>query len=130
MIKMTKQDILFAFNDAIESTRLWNEMADHLFAIGAELFETKYAESLQLHQELVWKLIKEFRNYDELNEYEFTAFIDILYDLSRNEPVTYKDNNGIHHTLTNREEILDLFLSPDFIMMEIITINPELMCNC
>ena len=125
---MTKQDLLCIFDDVIESTKLWYEMSDHLFALGAEIFETKYGHSLFLHQKLVWQLIKEFRGYDEKDEYdEFTVFIDTLYDLSKNYPFSYTDSAGSYHNLTDREKILDLFLSPDCVLREILTINTELL---
>ena len=126
---MTKQDILMAFNDVIESTRLWDEMADHLFALGAELYETKYAESLYLHHGLVWRMIKEFRGYEELAEYEFSVYCDTLYSLSKNTPFKYTDANGQAQALTDREQILDLFLSPDFVLRETITLNPQFFEN-
>lgn len=126
---MTKQDVLIAFNEVIESTRLWDEMADHLFALGAELYETKYAESLYFHQGLVWRMIKEFRGYEELEEYEFSVYSDTLYDLGKNEPFKYTDADGQAQVLTDREQILDLFLSPDFVMREVITLNPQFLEN-
>lgn len=125
---MDKKDILSAFNGVIESTALWDEMASILFSLGAEIFETKYAESLQIHQELVWKMIINYRKYPDLNEEEFIVFIDTLYDLGRKKPFIYEDEKGAH-VLTDREQILDLFLAPDFFLHETIELNPQFLEN-
>jgi hypothetical protein len=115
VLNMEKKDILNAFNGVIESTALWEEMARILYPLGGDIFETKFINSLEIHQELVWKMIVNYRDYSELHEEEFTIFIDILYDLANGKAISH--NNKI---LTDREQILDLFLNPEFVLQEAI----------
>lgn len=123
---MDKQLVFHAFCDVIESTQLWEEMSDALFVFGGELFETKFAEALFYHQELVWKMIKECRGYGEIDQgEEFSVFINTLYDLAKGNPFTYTDEDHNKITTTNKTEILDLFLAPEFTFREFLTINPE-----
>ena len=121
---MKKNDILMAFDEVIENTALWDEMSNIIFSLGGEIFETKFGNSLLLHQKLVWRLIVDYRGYpDDPEGIEFYAFESVVSNLSQNEPVEYDDLNGQHQILTDREQILDIFLSPDFTLVEILSIK-------
>ena len=68
----------------IETRKLWEEMSDHIFALGGELWETKYAEAYNFHEELVYKLIVAERGYESSSDnLDFDCFQEAIYDLVR-----------------------------------------------
>ena len=112
---MTKQELLKAFNGVIESQKLWVELSKIVYQLGGEIFETKYIESLSLHQELVWDLILDFRGFDEFSQAEYEEFQDAIYELANGNSFQFYDAEGIRHTLIDRKKILDLFLKPHIV---------------
>ena len=85
---MDKQFLINEINHLIYANQLWSEMNHHIFALGGELWETKYADAYQLYEELVFNLIIQYRGYPPFDDAEFDAFQDTIADLSRNQVTT------------------------------------------
>ena len=85
---MDKQFLINEINSLIYTNQLWSEMDDHIFALGGELWETKYAEAYYLYEELVFNLIIQYRGYPSFDDAEFDAFQDTIANLSRNQVTT------------------------------------------
>ena len=76
-------DVLTELNRLIEGHKLWSEMGEHIFALGGEIWETKYAEAYNFHEELVYNLIVKERGFTSLSDEEdFDLFREAIYDLS------------------------------------------------
>ncbi len=121
---MDKQFLIDAINRLIEANRLWTKMGDHIFALGGELWETKYAEAYYSYEELIFNLIVKYRGYDPFDDGEFDAFQDTIYDLSRNNTAKIKvmidEDPGYEITsISNAEELLNFF-SGDTYLKEIL----------
>lgn len=117
---MDKQFLINEINRLVEANRLWNEMGDHIFALGGELWETKYAEAYYFHEELIFNLIMKYRGYGPFNDGEFDAFQDTIYDLSRNNITKIKviiDEEPGYEIIyiSNAEELLNSFLSNTYL---------------
>ena len=118
---MNKEFIISKINDLIEAHRLWDELSSHIFALGGELWETKYTEAYNFHEELVYDLILLHRGFPELSEYEFEYFQEIIFDLARNNSVQLTTETGIIcGSINNAEELYDwmLQINEDFIPSE------------
>lgn len=117
---MDKQFLIDAINCLVESKRLWSEMDDHIFALGGELWETKYAEAYYFHEELVFNLILKYRGHGPFDDGEFDAFQDTIYDLSRNHTTKIKviiDEEPGYKIMyiSNAEELLNSFLDDTYL---------------
>ena len=117
---MDKQFLIDAINRLVEANRLWNEMGDHIFALGGELWETKYTEAYHFHEELVFDLILQYRGHGPFGDGEFDAFQDTIYDLSRNNTTKIKviiDEEPGYKIMyiSNAEELLNSFLDDTYL---------------
>lgn len=119
---MTEQFIIKAISNLIESYFLWEEMDKAIYTLGGELSETKFAEILSFHIDLVWDLIVEYRGYEQLSIGEFEWFSDILYtfvtDKSYSTIIEIEEEDGVHTlpiVLKNSEDILKCFSTPNYI---------------
>lgn len=116
---MDKNFLLNEINKLIEAKRLWGEMNEHIFALGGELWETKYAEAYNFHEELVFKLIILYRGYKEYDDFEFEAFQDCIYDLSHGHTTSVKiiidEEPGYEiRYISNAEELLNSHLDESY----------------
>lgn len=117
---MDKQFLINAINGLVEANRLWNEMGDHIFALGGELWETKYTEAYYFHEELVFDLILKYRGHGPFDNNEFDAFRDTISDLSRNTTTKIKvitDEEPGYEIIyiSNAEELLNSFLGDTYL---------------
>ena len=94
MKKMEKEFVISSLMGLIEARRHWEELSDHIDNLGGDLWETKYVEAYQFHEELVYNLIKECREFSEVNEEEFEIFQDAVFYLSKNREFKLFDENS------------------------------------
>lgn len=115
-IFMDRQFLIDEINKLIYAHQLWEEMSDHIFALGGELWETKYSEAYYFHEALVFNLITLYRGYKEYDEFEFDAFQDTIFDLSKGDTVTIHiitdEEPGYEiRCISNAEELLESHLN-------------------
>ena len=118
---MDKQYLLREINCLIESKRLWEEMGEHIYALGGEIWDTKYVEAYYFHEELVFHLIEDFlgkkliEKIGELAEIEF--FGDCIADLSQKRTIHFNipdepEAPGYESIyISNANELLEYYIS-------------------
>lgn len=116
---MDKNFIIKQISTLIESRKLWNEMASHIFALGGELWETKYAEAYNFYEALVYDLIIEHRGYPTLSEEEFDYFQEVIYDLAHNHVTKLYgiDTDEIVATISSAEDLYVWMAKPQEIFI-------------
>lgn len=103
---MDKEFIIKQIYSLVEAHKLWDEMANHIFALGGELWESKYAEAYNFHEALVYDLIMKHRGFPSLDEYEFDLFQETIFDLAcGNKTKVYDENNTIVALLYSVEDL-------------------------
>lgn len=112
MKKMEKEFVISSLMGLIEARRHWEELSDHIDNLGGDLWETKYVEAYQFHEELVYDLIKECREFSEVNEEEFEIFQDAVFYLSKNrEFKLFDENSNLVKSIKNGKELYDFMES-------------------
>jgi hypothetical protein len=91
-------------------------MSDHIFALGGELWETKYSKAYYFHEALVFNLITLYREYKEYDEFEFDDFQETIFDLSEGNTVkihiiTDEEPGYEIRYISNAEELLEYHLN-------------------
>jgi hypothetical protein len=108
---MTKQDILNTFEDLLKCEQLWDEMSNHIEAFGGDLNGSKFGEILYFCEKSLWNIITDFEDTDS-DKYD--AFLEVLYDVSHGHSVQILDKNGHPQFITDKADILNLFMSKDY----------------
>lgn len=110
---MDKKFLINEIHSLIESKQLWEEMGEHIFALGGDIFATKYVEAYNYHESLVFKLIQKYRGYEEVGD-EFEFFTDSIYDLSQKRNIKFVEEDPGEepktYIISNAEELLDCIL--------------------
>lgn len=117
---MDKDFILGQIHRLIEARQLWEEMSNHIYALGGELWETKYAEAYYYHECLVYDLILEYRGYPSLSDYEFEDFQESIFNFARKEKeikIFDIHTNEIVMILSSVEDIFNWLTQPQSIYL-------------
>ena len=112
---MDKDFIIKQLYAIVESHKLWDEMANHIFALGGELWESKYPEAYLFHESLVYDLIVLHRGFPSLDEEgEFDCFKETIFDLSRGHKTKLYDieTNEVVAILASVEDLYNWMMQP------------------
>lgn len=135
---MEKEFVISSLMGLIEARRYWEELSDHIDNLGGDLWETKYVEAYNFHEELVYDLIKKYRKFSgideeeieirqdavfcdlikehkgfpEVNEEEFEIFQDAIFYLSKNKEFKlFDENSNLVKSIKSGKELYDFMES-------------------
>lgn len=115
---MQKEEIIIEIKKIIEVLNLWNEMEEHIFALGGELWETKYAEIYSYYETLVFKMIEEhFKNKEVY--IDFGIFQEAIDSLAKEGIYYLAIDNEANIVVSSVEELYDLMAKGEVIYVEI-----------
>jgi hypothetical protein len=116
---MNKDFIIKQISALVESHKLWDEMAEHIFALGGELWESKYVETYAFHEGLVYDLIIMHRGYPTLDDGEFDCFQESIYDLAHGQTtgIFDVDTNEKVAEISSVEELYNWMMQPQEIFI-------------
>lgn len=110
---MNKQFIINAISNLIEAEREWNRLCNIIFELGGELGESRFAEIMYAHEELVYKLLMQQSEFGEVNEEEFDLFIESVWDLANNKSITVQlseNPNDPQYIISTPSELYELYV--------------------
>ena len=114
---MQKDFLVKELEKLIEVHKLWNEMEEHIFALGGDLWETRYAEIYSYYEELVFKMIE--IHFEDKVYIDFEIFQEAIDFLAKNDIYYLTVENEAHIPVCSVEELYNLMAKGEVIYIEI-----------